>query len=156
MTSIRRWVQTGAALAVLLLAARCGASKDPVRAALDAMVRAANARDAKALFERVAAGFSAADGSGRAEARATVEHYFAAYENLNVSIGDVRIERGADAARVRFRATMAGQPRRVGGLAGFVPSSAAYDFDVRLAPEDGDWRVTWAQWNPEGESGRIE
>ena len=156
MTDVRRWIRAAVALAALVLATRCGAPKDPVRATLDAIVRAANSRDAKALFDRVANGFSAADGSGRAEARAMVERYFAAYEVLNVSIGDVRIERGADAARVRFRATMSGQPRRVGGLEGLVPSSAAYDFDVRLAPEGGDWKVTWAQWNPAGEGGRTD
>ena len=143
-------------VAVLVLAARCGAPKDPVQAALDAIVRAANARDAKALFSRVAAGFSAADGSGPAEARAMVERYFAAYENLNVSIADVRIERGSDAARVRFRATMSGQPRSIGGLGGLVPSSAAYDFDLRLAPEGSQWKVTWAQWNPAEQGSRTE
>ncbi|MGE5413538.1 MAG: nuclear transport factor 2 family protein [Syntrophomonadaceae bacterium] len=156
MMILRRRFRTGAEIALLLLAARCGAPKDPVRATVDAMVRAANARDAKALFDRVASGFSAADGSGRAEARATVERYFAAYETLSVSIGDLRIERGADAARVRFRAAMSGRPRRIGGLDGLVPSSAAYDFDVRLSPEDGTWKVTWAGWNPAGEGGRNE
>jgi hypothetical protein len=155
MRNASRSLRTGAVLAALLLSARC-APKDPVRATLDAIVRAANARDAKALFDRVANGFSAADGSGRAEARGMVERYFAAYEILNVSIGDVRVERGGDAARVRFRASMSGQPRRVGGLEGLVPSSAAYDFDLRLAPEGGSLKVTWAQWNPAGEGGRTD
>ena len=156
MTHVRRRTGAAIALTLLVLASRCGAPKDPVRATLDAIVRAANARDAKALFGRVAAGFSAADGSGPAEARATVERYFAAYEILNVSIAGVQIERGSDAARVRFRATMSGQPRRLGGLDGLVPSSAAYDFDLRLAPEGGAWKVTWAQWNPAGETGRTD
>jgi hypothetical protein len=46
---------------------------------------------------------------------------------------------------------MSGQPRRIGGLEGFVPSSAAYDFDLRLTAEGGVWRVAWAQWNPAGQ-----
>ena len=139
------------ALAPLLLAARCGAPKDPVGAALDAMVRAADARDAGALFDRIAPGFSAADGSTRDDARATVERYFAAYEILDVRLEDVRIERGgSDAARVRFRARMSGQPRKIGGLEGLVPSSSAYDFDLRLTNDGGVWKVAWAQWNPSG------
>jgi len=130
------------------LAVACGRSSDPVRESLDAMVKAANARDAKALFARVAGNFQGADGSGRADAEATVARYFSAYEILNVSIHDVRIERGEGAARVRLTAEMSGQPRRIGGLEGLVPSSSKYDFDLRLVSEDGQWRVAWAQWSP--------
>ena len=134
-----------------LVAAACAGPGDPVRATLDGMVKAANARDAKALFSHVSPAFQGADGSGLADARATVERYFAAYETLGVSIRDVKIERGEKAARVRLRAETSGQPRRIGGLEGLVPSSAAYDFDLRLTAEDGVWRVAWAQWNPAGQ-----
>jgi hypothetical protein len=136
------------ALAILLAAAACSRGGDPVRESLDAMVKAANARDAKELFSHVSPGFQAADGSGLADARSVVERYFAAYEILNVTIRDVQVERGEGAVRVRFRAEMSGQPRRIGGLEGLVPSSAAYDFDLRLTSEGGAWKVVWAQWNP--------
>jgi hypothetical protein len=128
----------------------CGPSGDPVRGSLDAMVKAANARDAGALFDHVAANFESADGSSLADAKASVGRYFAAYEILDVSIRDVQIERGKNAARVRVRAQMSGQPRRIGGLEGIFPSSAAYDFDMRLVAENGKWKVAWAQWNPAG------
>lgn len=137
-------------IAVILLGASCAESGDPVRATLDAMVKSANARDARALFSRVSPTFQAADGSGLADARAIVERYFAAYEILNVSIRDIQVERGEGAARVRLRAEMSGQPRKIGGLEGLVPSSAAYDFDLRLTSEGGSWKVAWAQWNPAG------
>ena len=151
MRTIRGAVLTVFTVALSLADMRCGAPKDPVRAALDAMVRAADARDAAALFERIAPGFSAADGSGRDDARALVERYFAAYEILDVGLEDVRIERGgSDAARVRFRAKLSGQPRKIGGLDGLVPSSAEYDFDLRLTNDGGAWKVAWAQWNPAG------
>jgi hypothetical protein len=141
-----------AALMVLGGAVSCGPTGDPVHASLDAMVKAANARDAGALFDHVAANFEAADGSGLADAKATVGRYFAAYEILDVSIRDVRIERSESAARVRLKAQMSGQPRRIGGLEGIIPSSAAYDFDLRLVSDDGKWKVAWAQWNPSGAS----
>ena len=140
------------AVAVGLVAGACARKGDPVQQTLDAIVKAANARDAKGLFEHVAPGFQGADGSGLADAEATVNRYFAAYEILQVSIRDVRIERGEGAARVRLRAEMSGQPRKIGGLEGLVPSSAAYDFDLRLTSEGGAWKVAWAQWNPAGAS----
>ncbi len=140
-------------LAVLLAlgaATSCARSGDPVRDSLDAIVKAANARDVKALFDRVAANFEAADGSSLADAKTNVGRYFAAYEILDVSIRDVQIERGEGAARVRLSAEMSGQPRKIGGLEGLFPSSATYDFDFRLVAENGKWKVTWAQWNPTG------
>jgi len=147
----RRLLEALAALMAFALTA-CGGGGDPVRATLDAIVKAADARDAKALFRRVAPAFQAADGSGFAEAQSTVERYFAGYEILDVAIRDLQIERAEGAARVRLKATLSGQPRRIGGLEGLVPSSAAYDFDLRLVPEGGTWKVSWAQWNPAGSS----
>jgi len=135
-----------------LASAACARSGDPVRKSLDAMVKAANARDVKALFDHVAGNFEAADGSSLEDAKTNVRRYFAAYEILSVSIRDVRIERGEGAARVRLSAEMSGQPRRIGGLDGLFPSSARYDFDLRLVAEDGKWKVAWAQWNPSGAS----
>ena len=140
-----------ALLATLVLVASCGGGgRDPVRATVDVAVKAANSRDAKKVVSLLSSGFQAADGSSRADAAAMLERSFAAYENLNVTISDVRIERAEGAARARLRADMSGQPRRIGGLDGLVPSSSAYDFDLRLVAEDGAWRIAWAQWNPSG------
>jgi len=112
------------------------------------MVRAAHRRDVSALFERVSAGFESGDGSSRADAQALLRRMFAAYEILDVTLSDVSIERSANAARARFRAELSGQPRRIGGLDGLFPRSSSYDFDVRLVPEDGRWKVEWASWRP--------
>jgi hypothetical protein len=149
----------GVALSVFfgaLLSPACARKGDPVRESLDAMIKAADARDTKALFGHVAGGFQAADGSSLADAQAIVGRMFAAYEILNVTMQDVRIERGEGAARVRLRAEMSGQPRKLGGLEGLVPSSAAYDFDFRMTLEDGTWKVAWASWNPAGASPRKD
>ena len=136
-----------ASLAVLLAAAPgCGEKKDPVRQALDRLVAAAKDRDSGDFAENLAPDFQAADGTGRADAEATLRRYFAAYENLNVRTSDVTVERAAEAARVRFRADLSGKPRSV-GLEGLLPASSAYRFDLRLAPgKGGRWLVTWASW----------
>ena len=137
--------------AVLLLAAAtlswsCGKRADPVQEAIDAIAKAANARDESALFAHVSPGFQGADGSSFADAQSLVRRAFAAYEILGVTFKDVKIERAEGAARVRFRAEMSGQPRKIGGLDGLLPSSASYDFDLRMVPDGGTWKVAWAQW----------
>lgn len=125
----------------------CRKSGDPVQEGLDDIARAAHNRDAAALFERVTAGFQSGDGSSRADAESLVRRTFAAYEVLDVTLKDVSIERSESAAHARFRAELSGQPRRIGGLDGLFPRSSAYDFDVRLVPEDGRWKVAWASWH---------
>ncbi|MDQ5872477.1 MAG: hypothetical protein M3547_09780 [Acidobacteriota bacterium] len=136
-------------LAGVALAAGCGPPSDPVRQTIDGIVGGAQDRDAKAIMERLAPDFQAADGSGRVDAEATLRRYLAAYESLDVRISDLTVERAAGAARARFRADLSGSPRRIGGLDGLVPRSSAYRFDLRLVPaEGGRWLVTWASWEP--------
>lgn len=130
------------------VAVACAKKGDPVRDNLDRMVKAANARDVAALFDNVAPDFQAADGSGRADAEALVRRIFAAYEILNVTIHDVRVEKGENAARVRLTADLSGQPVKIGGLQGLVPSAAKYDFDLRMTSDGKRWKVAWASWQP--------
>lgn len=146
--NLRRALPLGLAAAV-----GCGQAADPVRESLDRMVRAAEKADAGSVMEHVAPGFQAADGSGRAEAEATLRRYLAAYEKLDVEISDVTIERAAGAARARFRADLSGAPRKIGGLEGWLPRTSTYRFDLRLEPDGSRWLVTWAGWEETG-SGR--
>ena len=141
------WRWPAAALSAIWIFS-CARGGDPARECLDALVRAAHERDASAFFDRVAADFQAADGSTRADAEALLRRYFAGYEILDVTVSDVTIEKAENAARVRFRAELSGQPRKIGGLDSFLPRTSSYDFDMRLTPEGGKWKVAWAEWNP--------
>jgi hypothetical protein len=123
---------------------------DPVKASIGAIAAAARARDAGKLLENVAPDFQAADGTGRAEVESTLRRLFAAYENLDVELTDVTIERSESPtgpALARFDAKMTGQPRNVGGLAGFLPRASTWKFEARLTPDpDGRWKIAWARW----------
>jgi hypothetical protein len=141
------WRWPAAALSAIWILS-CTRGGDPARECLDALVRAAHERDASAFFDRVAADFQAADGSTRADAEALLRRYFAGYEILDVTVSDVTIEKAENAARVRFRAELSGQPRKIGGLDSFLPRTSSYDFDMRLTPEAGKWKVAWAEWSP--------
>jgi len=145
--SLRRFFAAAEATLVLLAAA-CGKSSDPVRDCLDGVARAAHNRDSGALFDRVTADFQSGEGSSRADAESLVRRYFAAYEILDVTISGLSIERSENAARARFRVQLAGQPRKLGGLDGLFPRSSVYDFDLRLVPDGSEWKVAWASWQP--------
>jgi hypothetical protein len=126
----------------------CRERGDPVRETLDRIVRAAEKRDAAGVVENLSSGYRDAEGQSSIEVAATLRRYFAAYEILNVRVTGLEIERAAEAARARFRAELSGQPTKLGGLDRLLPSSSRYDFDVRLAPEEGHWKVAWASWRP--------
>jgi hypothetical protein len=143
-------VRRAAAISVLALVCLFGCAKkrDPIRETIDAVVKAANARDTAALMDQVAPEFEAADGASRLDLEMRLNQYFAAYEILNVSVTDVKIEKGNGAAFVRLRAQMSGQPRSVGGLSGLLPSEAKYDFEMRLVNDGEAWKLGWAAWKP--------
>ena len=141
-------MRTSKRLILLLVACAlaCREAGDPVREALDRLVKAAQARDAEAVVENLTPDFRDAAGGGVNDARALLRRYFAAYEILDVRLKDVTIERAPAAARARFRADLSGQPRKIGGLDGLIPSASTYNFDVRLVPDGKRWKVAWASW----------
>ncbi len=114
--------------------------------ALERIVKAARARDAQAVAEKLAPDFRDAEGEDSIAVTATLRRYFAAYEIIDVKIRDLEIERAPESARARFVAELSGQQRKIGGLDRFFPSAAAYRFDLRLAPDGDRWKVAWASW----------
>ena len=141
--SERRWF----ALLALLAALGCRTEGDPVREALDRVAGSADERDVAGVAAHLAADYRDAAGNGRSDVEQTLRGYFAAYESLEVTLRDVSIERAEGAARARFRADLSGRARQeTGGLAGLLPSSASYRFDVRLVPEGSQWKIAWASW----------
>ena len=131
---------------LLLLAAGCGEKEDPVRSTLARVRKAAEARDVAGVVENLTPDFRDNTGGGAGEVSEALRRYFAAYEILNVRMRDITIERAAESARARFRADLSGQPRKVGGLDGLLPSASTYNFDVRLVPDGKRWKIAWAAW----------
>ena len=124
----------------------CREKGDPVRETLDRIVRAAEKRDAEAVVENLSAGYRDEEGQSPAEVAGTLRRYFAAYESLKVRVEDLKVESAPEAAEARFRAEISGRPTKLGGLDRLLPSASRYDFDLRLAPEGGRWKVVWASW----------
>ena len=145
---------TGLLAAALLAAAcaGCGAPKDPVQALLDDVTSAAEDKNADRTVARLSERFQGTGGMGRAEARVTLQRYFAAYESVDLTVYDVQAE-GHE--RVRLRVDFSGRPRQVGGLAGLLPSTAIYRFELELATEGGRLvvlRASWEPWTPQDPS----
>ena len=136
------------ALALLVLPAACRKTEeDPVRATVEALAEAADARDADAAGELLGAAYADGEHADRAAALLTIRRYFAAYERVSATFTDLVVERKPDLARATFVASFDGAPRKIGALDAMLPRSAKVRFEMNLAPEEGRWKVVWAGWS---------
>ena len=135
---------------VLLLLLTCK-QKDPIADTVRRIAEAAEERDAAAVVENLAANYADANG-GRRDAEDFLRRYFFGYRSINVSIRNLQVFRNGNLGQARFVADFAGVPKEIGGLDQVLPSSARYRFEVWLAEENGTWKITQAQWQPESAS----
>jgi hypothetical protein len=133
---------------LVVLAALAGCSDDAspeqqVRGVIDSMEVAAEARDVGDLMEHVSAAYRNADGLDRAETARYVRGYFVANQSIHLLTRIESLEFPAhDEARVKLQVGMAGG----GGQSAAGLSADLYDFDVALVREDGQWKVSYADW----------
>jgi hypothetical protein len=131
----------------LLLLTACsddGSPEQQVRAVIESMEVAAEARDVGDLMEHISANYRDAQGQDRTEASRYARGYFIANQSVHLL---TRIESlefpAADEARVKLQVGMAGRAGEP-GQAGL--SADLYDFDLALVREDGEWKVSYADW----------
>src|SRR5262245_8290369 len=119
--------RTRFSMLVLACAVACAGPSDPVEAFLDAVVDAAEARDADGVAARLAPEFRGGDAAlSRSAAQAELRRYFFTYETVDLTISEVTREPAEGGTRVSFRVDFSGKPKDVGGLAGLMPSLSAY------------------------------
>lgn len=132
---------------VALLLAGCADDSSPeqqVRSVIESMELAAEARDVGDLMEHISANYRDAQGQGRAEAVRYVRGYFVANQSVHLL---TRIESLAfpapDEARVKLQVGMAGRSGEQGAA---NLSADLYDFDLALIREEGEWKLSYADW----------
>jgi hypothetical protein len=120
--------------------------EDEIRALIGEAETAAEARDAGALRELIADDYRDATGRGADDIRRYLHGYLIAHQfiRLITRIDAIELE-GSEVARVQVTVGMLGRE-----------SDSTWDFaadinhfDLRLALEDGVWRVTRAGWQAE-------
>ncbi len=122
--------------------------KDPIQTLLAEIETAAEHRDAQGVVDRLAPEFVGLGQMDRSEALIQLRRTFVAYEKVNLTLYDVRVERkpGASEARVRFQVDFDGRPLKIGALSGFLPPSAVYRFDLDVRAGDHGWLIARATW----------
>ncbi len=134
-------------LTILVGCAEKGSPEDEVRAVIGAAEQAAEARDASALLDLVADDYRDPRGNGAEEIRRYVRGYLVAHQSIALLTRIDSIELPAtDLARVQATVGMVGKEAEAAGA--WDLAADLYEFDVTLAREDGEWRVTRAEWRP--------
>lgn len=132
------------ALALLAGCSDDGSPEQQVRAVIESMELAAEARDVGDLMKHVSDTFRDAQGQDRSEAARYVRGYFIANQSVHLLTRIESLEFPApDEARVKLQVGMAGRE----GAAGATSLTAdVQNFDVALVREDGEWKVSYADW----------
>ena len=129
----------------LLTACSDGASPEQqVRAVIDSMEVAAEARDVGDLMEHLSDNYRDAQGQDRQQAALYARGYFISNQSVHLLTRIESLEFPApDEARVKLQVGMAGR----GGETGSGGLSAdLHDFDLVLVREGSEWKVSYADW----------
>ncbi|HKQ16215.1 MAG TPA: hypothetical protein VJT80_22540 [Steroidobacteraceae bacterium] len=118
-----------------------GSPEQQVRAVLESMETAAEARDVGDLMEHISADYRDARGQDRTEASRYARGYFVANQSVHLL---TRIESlefpSPDEARVKLQVGMAGRD-------GSGVSTDLYHFKLALIREGDEWKVSYADWD---------
>ncbi|MBB6093355.1 ketosteroid isomerase-like protein [Povalibacter uvarum] len=134
-------------LTCVFLISACGSSDSPetqVRRAIDAMEKAAEARDVSDLMEFVADDFRDQYGQDRDQLRQYLMGYFIANQSIHLltRIDELELP-GPDEALVRMTIGMVG--READAANAWNLAADVQDFEITLRREDDDWKVMYAK-----------
>lgn len=145
------WARVHLLLCVVALAgivAGCGERDSPeaqVRAVIDQMELAAEARDVGDVLELVSDEYRDDYGNGRDDVGRAVRGYFIANQSIHLL---TRIEElsfpAEDEARATVLVAMVG--RDAAAESAWDLAADVYRFEVAIVREDDEWKITWASW----------
>lgn len=132
--------------------AGCGSRSTPedeLRAVMAQAEAAAEDRDAADLLGLVAADYRDDRGNDAGEIGRYLRGFLIANQSIHLltRVDDIEIM-GEGVARVRATVGMLGREAAAGGDAGWDLAGSVYEFDLTFARDDGEWRVTRADWQP--------
>ena len=137
-----------ACIGLVLVVSACSRS-DPeqaVRAQVEALQQAIDARDAGAVEDLLAEDFIGNKGMDRRGAKQLAAAVFLRHREIGARLGPVTVElRGEGEAIARFSVLA------TGGSGGLLPEQGqVYQVQTGWRLQDGDWKLLNASWTPPG------
>lgn len=136
-------------LVTLVTLTACGDADSPeqqVRTVIEKMETAAEARDVGELAEHLSSEYRDANGMSPDEAARYARGYFIANQSIHLLTRVEQVEFPLpDEARARVLVGMVGRDADASGDWNLVAD--LYEFKLALRQEDGEWKVSFAQWS---------
>jgi hypothetical protein len=133
---------------LVLLAMACSPSGTPdalVRAVIVRGEAAAEARDLSGVMDLVSPTFQDGGGGNRDDLKQYLRGYFVTHQSVHLLTRVDSVEFPySDMARVSLRLGTLG--RETAGTSAFDLAADVHDVELELQLEDGEWRVTRANW----------
>ena len=115
-----------------------------LREAIAELQAAVEARESAIFEERLAEDFIGPHGLDREGARRTAQALYLRHREVGITLGPIDVVLQEGHATVRFDAVLTGSSG-----AGLLPDSGqVYEVTTGWRLEDGEWRMTSAQWEP--------
>jgi hypothetical protein len=139
--------------AVLLLFQACHkeTEEDKVRNVLTSVQRSAEEKKIRSVLDHVSKSYQDPEGNDYNGVKGLLAFYFFRHQKIAVYMPNIDIVVTGPTAKAVFQAILTG--RGAGENAGGILPEAlgAYNFEVMLTKEDGQWKVTSAKWEWAGE-----
>ncbi len=145
---------TAAALIVLFLLTACHkeTAQDRVKNVLTEIQKAAGEKDVKTILGHLSKTYRDPQGYDYDGIKGLLLYYFFRHQKVSIFIPSLDITVTGSSAKAVFQTVLSGG-NKVASPGDLIPESLGmYDFDVSLAKETGEWKVTSAAWKKVGES----
>lgn len=142
---MRSWWRWGCVGLVALALSGCARNtpEQHLRATIASLQASIEARQTSAVKQVLAADFVGPDGLDRDGAVRLALAMFLRHRDVGVSIGPLQVQMQERNATVRFDVAL------TGGSGDLLPDAARlYSVETGWRLENGDWRLTSAQWTP--------
>jgi hypothetical protein len=125
--------------------------EDKVRKVVTSVQQAAGEKKIGAVLEHISKSYRDPQGNDYNGIKGLLAFYFFRHRKVSVYMPNIDIVVTGPVAKAIFQAILTG--RGTGEMAGGILPEAlgAYNFDVLLAKEDGQWKVSSAKWERAGE-----
>jgi hypothetical protein len=140
---------------LLLMPLMGGCSKeteeDRVKKVITSVQKAAGEKKISAVLEHISKTYRDPQGNDYNGIKGLLAFYFFRHRKVSVYMPNIDIVVTGPTAKAMFQAILTG--RGTGEVAGGILPEAlgAYNFEVLLYKEDGQWKVTSAKWERAGE-----
>jgi len=154
---IKRWEQAnGVFLAVLMaiLMSGCHADteQDKVKKVVHKVHQAAENKNIKQVLFYLSKTYKDPQGNAYNDIKDLLLYYFFRHAKISIFIADLEVRVDGSNATAVFQVMLSGRNKTVSAGDILPESLGAYNFDVTLALESGEWRIVSARWERLGET----